>query len=251
MTNINEKILSDSGLTQDQAKIYLFLLENGMANAKSISLKTGLGRALTYKVIDQLIASNLVEKRDVGKIARFFPSHPQAIKSMAETRKRESAAASESLNTVFGSLASSYNMLLGKPNIQFHEGVEGIERIYEDILETGQDIFLISSPIEEGREGVLHLIKEQIEKQVAKNIRTKAITPIGGQKTATEITEDEKNLITRKEIPAEKLHIPAQIIIYGDKVSITNFKEGMISVIIESKYIHETFKKMFEYIWSH
>jgi sugar-specific transcriptional regulator TrmB len=151
MTNINEKILTDSGLTQDQAKIYLFLLENGMANAKSISLKTGLGRALTYKVIDQLIASNLVEKRDVGKIARFFPSHPQAIKSMAETRKRESAAASESLNTVFGSLASSYNMLLGKPNIQFHEGVEGIERIYEDILETGQDIFLISSPLRRPR----------------------------------------------------------------------------------------------------
>jgi len=251
MTNINENVLIDAGLSDEQARVYLFLLENGMTNAKVISTKTQIGRALTYKIIDQLIAMGLIEKRDVGKIALFFPSHPQAIKNLAEKRRQESSVAYESLNSVFGSLASSYNMLLGKPNVQFYEGVDGMKRIYDDILETGQDVFLVSSPIEEGREKVLHLIKEQIEKQVARNIKTKAITPLGNQKTATAITDDEKYLITRKEIPAEKLHIPAQIIIYGDKVAITNFKEGIISVVIDSKYIHETFRKMFDYIWNH
>ncbi len=251
MTNINENILIDAGLSDKQAKIYMFLLNNGMTNAKIISTKTQIGRALTYKILDQLIAMGLIEKRNVGKITLFFPSHPQVIKNLAEKRKQESSIASENLNSVFGSLASSYNLLLGRPNIQFYEGVEGMKKIYDDILETGQDIFLVSSPIEEGREEALHLIKEQIEKQVAQNIKTKAITPLGNQKTATDITDDEKYLITRKEIPSEKLHIPAQIIIYGDKVTITNFKEGIISVVIDSKYIHETFRKMFNYIWNH
>ncbi len=53
------------------------------------------------------------------------------------------------------------------------------------------------------------------------------------------------------EIPAEKLNIPAQIILYGDKTAITNFKDSMLTVVIDSKYIHETFRKIFEYVWNH
>lgn len=252
MTKINEKILIDAGLSNEQSRVYLFLLENGFAQAKIISTKTGIGRALAYKVLNELEAMKLVEKReDMGKVALFFPAHPQKIKEVVEKQKDEAVLASNNLNSIFGSLASSYNALLSKPNVQFYEGEDGLKTIYEDILDTGKDIFLASSPIEEGRENVLHLIREQIKKQVAQNIKTKAITPLGGQKIATAVSDDEKYLITRKKIPSEKLNIPAQIILYGEKVAITNFKQEIISVVIESSYIHETFQKMFDFIWNH
>ncbi|KKU70610.1 MAG: hypothetical protein UX94_C0003G0004 [Parcubacteria group bacterium GW2011_GWA2_47_21] len=64
------------------------------------------------------------------------------------------------------------------------------------------------------------------------------------------MAEDEKYLITRKIVPKDELHIPAQIIIYGEKVAITNFKEGFINVLMESKYIADTFRIMFEYMWN-
>ena len=134
--------------------------------------------------------------------------------------------------------------------MQFFEGVEGLKKIYDDILSIGQEIRVISSPIEEGRKEILHLIREQIQKQVAQNIKTKAITPIGHQEIATPVAEDEKYLITRKIVPKDELHIPAQIIIYGEKVAITNFKEGFINVLMESKYIADTFRIMFEYMWN-
>lgn len=252
MTNISEKILVDAGLSSEQALIYTYLLNTGVSNAKVISSKTGIGRTLTYKVIDQLIAMELVEKRDAtNKIAMFFPKHPQKLKDLIDKKNSEARIASENLAYIFTDLSSSYNLLLGKPNVQFYEGEQGLKNVYNDILEIGEDIMVISSPIEEGRQNVLHLIREQIEKQVAKNIKTKAITPLGGQKIATQITDDEKFLISRKEIPKEKLHIPAQIIVYGDKVAITNFKESMITVVMESKYINETFRRIFDYIWNH
>src|SRR3989344_5645090 len=252
MTKINEKILTDSGLTSEQTKIYLFLLESARSNAKIISKNTGTGRSLTYKILDQLVAMGLTEKRnDFGKITLFSPGHPQKLKDLVEVKSRSVITAQENLQNVFGTLASNYNLLSGKPNVQFYDGVDGLKKIYDDILDIGQDIGVISSPISENRTDVLHLIREQIEKQVAKNIKTKAITQIGDHKTATPIDEDEKFMITRREIPTEKLHIPAQIILYGDKVAITNFKESIISILIESKYIKETFEKMFEYIWDH
>ena len=85
MTEIDANILEKSGLTQEQAKIYLFLLSKGLSPAKLISKQTGIGRALTYKILAQLIELGLTEKREnFGKIAMFFPNHPSKIKELAE-----------------------------------------------------------------------------------------------------------------------------------------------------------------------
>ena len=248
---MNDKTLIDSGLSKEQARIYLFLLENGLAPAKVIASKTSIGRALAYKVLEQLLALGLAEKReDIGKVALFFPAHPKRLKELLAASAEKTTEAVQALEKASGQFSSLFNLLSGKPNVQFYEGVDGLHNVYNDILDIGQDICVISSPIKEHRTEVLHIIREQIEKQAAQNIKTKAITPISGeQKVATPITEDKKYLITRKEVPAEKLNIPAQIIIYGDKVAITNFKEGLITIVMESKYIRETFEKMFEYIW--
>jgi len=248
---MNEKILLGIGLSLEQAKIYLYLLEVGLAPAKVIASKTSLGRALAYKILDQLIELGLAEKReDIGSIARFSATHPKKLKELAEDREEKAKEAKLAFENTYGFLASSFNLLSGKPNIQFFEGVAGLQRVYSDILEEGKDIRVVSSPAED-RKGVLHLIREQIEKQAEKNIRTKSINPSGDHEPATPVSEDEKYLITRKIVPEEHLRIPAQIIIYGEKVAITNFKEGLVTVVMESKYIRETFEKMFEYIWNH
>lgn len=250
---MNEKVLIDCGLTVDQAKIYLLLLEQGLSNAKGISVKTGIGRALVYKVIEQLIDMKLVEKReDLGKIALFGPGHPSIIKNIIENRKKDINSATESINSIFGLLSSKYNALQGKPNINYLEGIEGIEYIYNDILDVSKDIKIISSPIKyEYRDKILEIIEKQTVLQAKNNIRTIAITPrdtVNKREIDREL--DEKRLIQRKIIDIKELNIPAQIIMYGDKTAITNFKETVITVIIESKYITETFEKLFNYIWN-
>ena len=251
MTLVDEKVLESAGLTTEQARVYLVLLESGLSPARHIASKTNLGRALTYKILGQLLTLQLAEKKKFsGRAALFAPNHPERLKTLLEERKKGLEQMGFALQTAFGSLTSAFNLLRGKPNVQFFEGVEGLKKIYDDILDTNQEIRVISSPIEEGRKEILHLIREQIKKQVALNIKTKAITPLGKQEIATPVTEDEKYLITRKIVPKEELHIPAQIIIFGDKVAITNFRETIINVLIESKYVAETFRIMFEYMWN-
>lgn len=251
MTNNIEDILSKAGLTQEQSKVYLFLIENGMTNAKVISSRTKIGRTLTYKILDQLIVLELVEKRDsAGKVSLFVPLHPQKIKDRLNDLINQSKIASDNLSAIFGSVVSQYNILLGKPNVRYYEGVDGIKEIYTDILDTGKDILIISSSAKDNRCEILPLIRDQIKKQVERNIHVKAITQIVEHEIATPTNDDFKNLITRKQINQEKLSIPSQIIIWGDKVAITNFKESIITVIIDSKYIRDTFSVLFDFIWS-
>ena len=252
MTNDIENILKQSALTSEQSKVYLLLLRTGILSARRISINTGIGRAMTYKVLDQLAEKGLVEEKMTGKIALFSPLHPEKIKEIVLIKKEESEKAYSEIEKIYGSLASSFNLLQSKPNVQFFEGIEGLQRVYDDILDVNQNIMVISSPVDETRHNNLQIIREQITKQKAQNIRTRAITPIGIQiELATPVHADNENLITRKIVPADKLKIPAQIIIYQDKVAITNFKESIITVLIESKYINETFRIMFEYIWNH
>lgn len=248
---MEEKILMDCGLSAEQVKVYLFLLKNGQAPAKHIATATSVGRTLTYKVLEQLIALDLVEKKDnLTKVTFFFPAHPQRLKDLAAKKLQTTEQATANLNSIFGALTSEFNMLLGKPNVQFFEGVDGLKKIHDDILETEQEIRIISSPIEE-RSEVIHLIREQIEKQAAKNIQTKAITTDQDDRIfAFPVRDDEKYLVTRKIVPPEHLPVPAQIIVYGDKVTITNFKESIISVLVDSKYVADTFRVMFDYMWN-
>ncbi|MFA6552509.1 MAG: helix-turn-helix domain-containing protein [Candidatus Paceibacterota bacterium] len=245
---MKEEILKQVGLTAEQSKIYLFLIENGLCNARIASLKTGIGRALVYKVLDQLVGLNLAEKRDdIGKVSFYKPKHPSRLKELIQEKKSTIERANSALDMEFSNFSSSFNMLSGKPNVQYYEGEEGLKNIYADILEVGQNIMIISSPVARDDENLKKIFKEQILKQAKNNIKVKAITPLKELTKTKE--EDDEVFIERKMIPMDKLNIPAQIIIYGDKIAITNFKESMITVLIESNYIAETFRTIFNFMW--
>ncbi|MEI8327855.1 MAG: helix-turn-helix domain-containing protein [Candidatus Taylorbacteria bacterium] len=250
MTIIDEKILIDIGLTKEQSRIYIFLLENGLCNARVISLKTNLGRALCYKVLTQLVQRGIITKRDdLGKISMFFPVHPSRIRIILEEEKQRSDQANVIFNDSFGMLSSKFNLLSGKPNIRFLEGLEGLKEMYGDILAEGKDIKLIRSPLDHQNIDTANVLRSHIEKQAKMGIKVKLIGPKRGDIAVDVLMEKDKTRnVTRRTIP-EGFLIPSQIIIYGDKVSITDFKGGLIITIIENPAVRETFEKMFDYMF--
>ncbi len=250
MTNYDEKTLVDIGLTREQSKIYLFLLENGLCNARVISTKTNLGRALCYKVLAQLVEKGIITKRDdVGKISMFFPVHPNRIKIILEEEKQTSDQANIVFNDSFGLLSSKFNLLSGKPNIQFLEGSDGLKEMYNDILAEGKDIKLIRSLLDHKDIDTASILRAHIEKQAKIGIKVKLIGPKREDVPMDVlIKKDKARNVTRKTIP-DGFYIPAQIIIYGDKVSITDFKSGLIITIIENASVRETFEKMFDFMF--
>lgn len=247
MTKIDDKVLIDSGLTKEQAKIYLYLLDAGLSNAKVIAQKTKVGRALTYKVIEQLIGMGLIEKReDIGKVALFKASHPSAIKNILEKNKQVVDFANESFSKSYGMLCSQFNILNGKPHVKFLEGLDGLQEMYNDILDEGQDIKLFRSFLDHKDEQVTKILREHMKKQATKGIRVKMIGPHRNDVTLEELKKkDIERLVTRKTIH-EGFLIPSQVIVYGNKVSITDFK-NLIITIIENECVKDSFERMFDY----
>lgn len=56
--------------------------------------------------------------------------------------------------------------------------------------------------------------------------------------------------ITQKIISPERFDIPAQIIIYANKIAITSFGETLMTTIIENGLIKEAFVCIYEALWS-
>ena len=75
---------------------------------------------------------------DLGKIAFFSATHPNKIKELVLQQKRELEETSKSFDSLYGKLASDFNLLMGKPNVQFFEGKDGLKHVYDDILENTQ-----------------------------------------------------------------------------------------------------------------
>ena len=64
------------------------------------------------------------------------------------------------------------------------------------------------------------------------------------------LSPDESRLVTRRFAPRELFKLPAQIIIYANKVAITGLKKTFVSTLIQNQNISDTFNAMFEYMWS-
>lgn len=247
---MNEDYLIKAGLSPEQSVVYGVLLKNGKLSARKVHQKTPFKRGLVYKVLDQLVSLGLVEKIDEkGRVANFLAQHPIKLRDLAEQKEREAKDAQVALASVLPALISDFNMISGQPGISFFEGVEGLAKVYNDVVLVGKDIMLFRSVYDDDHPELAKLVEKQIKRQVEKGLHTLALTPLSKDTQVTVIESDDKNLVKRRVVPREKFILDSQIIIYGNKVAIVSLKNKLISTIIDNEDINNTWRTIFHYIW--
>lgn len=247
----DEKILIEGGLSEEQALVYGTLLDRGPMRASALSTWVGVKRGLVYKVLEQLEAMNLVEKKGgEGTVALFAPLHPSRLLDIIEARAKSILLTKETLTYSLGSLSSKFNLLSGKPNVQFYEGKEGIQRVLEDTLTVpkGTEIYTYTD-----LESIMKYIPEINEaysnKREKLGIKKKGFL-LDTPKARETISNYFTNITETKFIPFDVQEFETVFQIYENKISYITLKEGsMIGIIIEDPFIAKIHRKTFEYIW--
>lgn len=242
--------LIEGGLTAHQAKLYDALVVHGALPASRAALLAGVPRTLGYKALGELVTIGLVTKDDTpGSVAQFTAAHPFKLKEVVDQRYQEAKESLLAVEGVLGKLISDFNTSAGAPGLRILEGTAGVAELYEDILNERQPIKLIRSPEDRKHPELKPLIDKQIAEQVKLGIRAHAITPLVDGSPVEVISFDNERLVTRRIVPADELSVPAQIIIYANKVAITAYEQGIITTIIENPAIKKTFELLFDYLW--
>jgi sugar-specific transcriptional regulator TrmB len=232
------------GLTHEQATIYEYLLKNGPSPASRIASHALLKRGLTYKVLDQLVELSLATKQDRrGAVTLFAPLHPSRLQELVTEKERSITQATTSLSSHLSGLISLFNLVSGKPGISFFEGLSGIKRIYDDMLDTGEDILLIRSRYDTNVS--FDFIPLFIKKRAAKGISVRAITPDVPEANRNPAI-DAANLFHRTWVPANFYTDPVEIDIYGDKVAMIHLAEPITGTIIQHPAIAQAMRSVFQ-----
>ncbi|MFA6158132.1 MAG: helix-turn-helix domain-containing protein [Candidatus Paceibacterota bacterium] len=243
--NSSENVLISAGLSKEQSLVYSALLEHNYMEAGKISIKVGLDRTFVYKVLGQLADLGLVEKNEkLGKIAKFIALHPARLKDLLDSKKKSMESAQNIVEAGLGNLISVYNLNSGKPNVSFHEGIEGVRKIYRDILMNGQEVFVVKSVHDTDDNEVAELKRENYKRRIDTGIKTTILAPIGHQ-SLEYASKSSSKFFVGYSISTDKLSIPAQILVYGDKVAIIDFKGEIISTLIENPDVATSIKAIF------
>jgi len=243
-----EEILEQAGFSKEQSLIYSYLLKNGISPARKIGLETNIKRGLLYKVLDQLHHRGFIEKEEkTGAITLFKPKHPTEILDRLEQQKRDLQTATESVRAVVGQMTSDFNLISGKPSVQFFEGLDGMKSVLEDSLYAKEEIYSYVD-----LESVDVYIKDvnqwYVNEREKFGIKKKvlAIDTAYSRKFLENyhVTITDFRLLTLENEPFATI-----MQIYDDKVSYVTLGKQMIGVIITNPHIYEMHRKLFEHDW--
>jgi sugar-specific transcriptional regulator TrmB len=165
--------LLDYGLTAQQAKVYLCIIELSETTATGIVKKTKIPRASVYKAIDVLIDEKLVSRFQKNKSMHFAPT----VISQMEKNLLEKLESVRSVGVLLEQLSKSHET---EVVFETDRGVTSVERVYnallQSMMEKGERELCIISGLG-SRQYVQKFLKNWKIKVSKANIYTKMVLP--------------------------------------------------------------------------
>ncbi len=138
--------LTAIGLTELQAKTYLYLLEYSQGRKPAqVAKDLGLTRTNAYKVLDQLQEYDLVRKSDADKTFRYFAEDPIALTSFVSKARNRAIELEKTVKQSLSSLQKKYNNHLGATGAETLRSKVAIIQAFKSQARTSSSIYFIKS----------------------------------------------------------------------------------------------------------
>ncbi|MDD5132881.1 MAG: helix-turn-helix domain-containing protein [Candidatus Nanoarchaeia archaeon] len=234
-----EEQLKELGLTDNEVKIYLLLLEYGMMNPFEISQKLGLHRGYIYDALERMQEKEVVNSILKNNKKYFQATNPENLVELLKLKL-------ENFQKIVPDLMRIIKLKKEETKVELHKGERAYRILLKDIissLKNNDEVYLIG--IDEGtllKEVEPIYLKQYLNVIKSKNIKEKIIIKKGYKQL--------KNYnIKYKELDEKYIGKTAQII-YNNKIAIFIMGTPYYLIIIENKEVAETYKKQFDLLWS-
>jgi sugar-specific transcriptional regulator TrmB len=238
--------LKDLGLSDNEAKVYMAMLELGPATVLDISGKAGVNRPTTYVQIESLKKMGLVSTQNKGKKQLFIAESPEQLEYILDKQKSEIENKKEELRKILPELTGIFNLSDQKPQVRFFEGKEGLLKMHSELLKTDTDEVVSFSSTDSIGKIFPDYPKTLSQKRVKKGIRSRLIyvcrEPVMKEK-------DEAMLRETKYLSPEKFPFKSDIAVYGNNIGISALEGNIVGVIITHKELADSFRALFNLTW--
>ena len=228
--------LKELGLGKNEIKVYITLIKEGTLAIPDIAKKSSVHRVNVYDSIRQLIEIGMVSYKEIEKKKYYSATNPKNLTLILKQKE-------EKIKAIIPQLETFYHESENKA--QIFEGLDGIKKILNDMLEVGEKIqaFGIPKSMPELLKNFLIVFhRERIIKKIP-------ILHIYNENAKERINYLNKIKYSQAKYLPPKYSVPSTTVIYGTKTAFWIWSETPFCVLIESERMANAYKKYFELLW--
>ncbi len=237
-----EELLTNAGLNEAQAAVYMFLLENGEATPPVIARKLSLTRSNAYKVLDSLVDMGLVRKSEINKKYVYQAEDPIALSGLVAAERNRIIALEHSVRDAMHQLRSTYEKTQKDYDVRVFRGNPAVASLYVQQAKQEQPIYFIKSRADIPTMG--YETMDRLRQLPAKTGTPRyGITPDTTEANLNPAIDRTTNL-TRTWVHAEDYTANVEWAVSGDELLIIDFEREASAVRIKNPAIAKAFKEL-------
>lgn len=240
-----QKVLVSYGLSPNESRVYLAMIESGHSTILEISKAAEIKRSTVYVTMEELINKNLVKTIIKGKKKYYLPEDPEKMLDLLDQKK-------EAINKIIPHLKNQFVSTSERPVINFYEGKEGVRIVYKEALSSKEETLWYGSSKDQKEEFYdyyLGMLQVRVNNPNFKGLRD-IVNETRADKEYAKIQNSYKDSrIQVRTLKDGLFFMNTDNIIYDNKLAILSIKKNYFVTIIENQDIVNTYRTLFELAW--
>lgn len=242
--------LKKIGLKENEAKIYLLVLELGKSTIHELSRLSRIKRGTVYNVIESLLEKRFLAIKNEGKKKIYIAESPNNLNFLFESQQHELEEKRKYLDQMLPNLNFLYNSSDVRPKVRYYEGYKGALALREEYLKTKSkkidNILFYDNSFKRLPEA-----RKYSKERVQKNIKSRFIYISKKGRDSDLEKNDKAELRKSKYIPYNEFSFNIDLSIFDEKIVIQNKKnDNFLAVMISDKEIADSFRVFFDSAWN-
>ncbi|MBU1111333.1 MAG: helix-turn-helix domain-containing protein [archaeon] len=238
--------LKDIGLTEREAKVYLFLLEYQEAKTGIICSKLNIPNSHIYTILEKLLNKGIISFKIVNNVKIFRPVDPESLYALFREKERKLEQEKKDLKKFISKLRKIEIKEKKENDFKYFEGINGVRSMFTELAESlvpNTKLYIASAPIayEKWNAFLLELFQPI---RIKKNVLLQLIVPTRLKKHALE-----REKLQPIEIKFSDVEMEAEFGVTGEYVYFLSFGEKPYALLVKDKNLASTQTKVFEIMW--
>lgn len=241
-----KETLTKIGLTDQESRVYIALLELQESQTGKLCNFTNIASSNIYKILDLLIKKGLISYRMQNNIKIFMPSPPEVLNELFLEKQKELDLERQNISKVISELKKRKIENEPQSNYKYYEGIVGIKSMWYEIntMLNKESVEMIYAGKKEAFEKLLGFYDEHHKIRNKLKAKAKILIP----RECKDIGKKRKS--TNTEIRLINMQSEAEWGIVDDTVYIqyiiTKHPHGFL---IKDTIFAAAFKEVFDKIW--
>ena len=235
---MHEDQLRELGLTDNEVRIYLLLLQHGAMNPAEIAQRLGLHRGYIYDALERMQEKEVINSVLKTNKKYFQATNPENLVELLKLRL-------ENFQKVVPDLMKLQQLTQEETSVEVHKGKRVYRTLLKDIIASvKQNDYVYLVGVDENvllTEVEPIYLRQYFNTIKGKNIKEKVIVKKGAKKVI------DPN-VQHKEIE-EKYIGKTEQVIYGDRIALFILGTPYYLIVIKNKEVADTYRKQFELLW--